>query len=107
MVSVKAAAMAIALLTFCVLGANTTSAAYSECCRSYTTRKLPFPAIRGYTVQTIKGVCHINAIIFHYTFDKKKGRACTNPALPWVMDYVDRLRTKAQKVHDQTSRGHK
>ncbi|XP_073347625.1 C-C motif chemokine 20a.3 [Pagrus major] len=107
MVSVKASVMAIALLTFCLLKANTTAAASAGCCRNYTTRKLPFPAIRGYSVQTITGMCHINAIIFHYTFNKKKGMACTNPALPWVMDYVNRLRNKAQKVHDQTSRGQK
>ncbi|KAI3375004.1 hypothetical protein L3Q82_021531 [Scortum barcoo] len=87
MVSIKATAMLIMLLTFCLL-ATDTSAAYYGCCRSYMKRKLPFPAIKGYSVQTVTELCPISAIIFH----TKKGQVCTNPALDWVMEYINLLR---------------
>ncbi|XP_041805741.1 C-C motif chemokine 20a.3 [Chelmon rostratus] len=102
MVSIKATAMAISLLTFCLLAANT-SAAFHGCCRSYMKTQLRFSAIRGYSVQTITQLCPINAIIFH----TKKGKACSNPALDWVMDYVNRLRNKAQIVHIKSSQAQK
>ncbi|XP_070701614.1 C-C motif chemokine 20a.3 [Pempheris klunzingeri] len=98
MMSVKATVMVFTLFVFCLLTTNT-SAVNHGCCRSYMTTKLPFYAIRGYSVQTISEVCPINAIIFH----TKKGKACTNPALNWVMEYINRLRNKAQMVHIRTS----
>ncbi|XP_038550756.1 C-C motif chemokine 20a.3 [Micropterus salmoides] len=98
MVSIKATVTVITLFTFCLLSTST-SAVYHGCCRSYMTTKIPFRAIKGYSVQTITELCPINAIIFH----TKKGKACTNPALNWVMNYVDLLRNKAQMVHIKTS----
>uniref|UniRef100_A0A8C9X763 C-C motif chemokine n=1 Tax=Sander lucioperca TaxID=283035 RepID=A0A8C9X763_SANLU len=68
------------------------------CCRNYMALKIPFANIKGYSVQTVTELCPINAIIFH----TKKGQACTNPALHWVMDYINRL-SKAQLVHIKTS----
>ncbi|XP_035527029.1 C-C motif chemokine 20a.3 [Morone saxatilis] len=102
MVSIKATAMGITLLTFCLLITDT-SAVRTGCCRSYTKGKIPFSAIKGYSVQTHTGFCDINAIIFH----TRKGQACTNPGLDWVMTYVNRLRQKAQKVHLETSQAQK
>ncbi|KAM4552539.1 C-C motif chemokine 4 homolog [Odontesthes bonariensis] len=97
MVSIKVAMMAITLITVCVLASNT-SAVYRGCCRSYIKGKLPFQVIKGYSVQDVTEMCPINAIIFH----TKKGKVCTNPALQWVMDYVNRLRNKAQRVHQKS-----
>uniref|UniRef100_A0A3P9CTD9 C-C motif chemokine n=1 Tax=Maylandia zebra TaxID=106582 RepID=A0A3P9CTD9_9CICH len=51
--------------------------AYPDCCRRYMRGKLPYSAIKGYSVQTDTEMCPINAIIFH----TKKGKACANPAL--------------------------
>ncbi|XP_040000249.1 C-C motif chemokine 20a.3 [Xiphias gladius] len=99
MVSIKTALTVITLLTICLL-ATDTSALNPECCRRYMLTKIPFTAIRGYSVQTHKELCSLNAIIFH----TRKGKACTNPALNWVMDYVDRLRNRAQMVHMKTSK---
>ncbi|XP_041660158.1 C-C motif chemokine 20-like [Cheilinus undulatus] len=96
MVSIKATVMAVMLLTVCVLATDT--AEYHGCCRSYMKTKLPFRPIKGYTVQSDIGLCPISAIIFH----TKKGRVCTDPALDWVMDYVNRLRAKAQMVHRES-----
>ncbi|KAL3988413.1 carbonic anhydrase 4 [Sarotherodon galilaeus] len=92
------AVVVIALLTVC-LTANT-SAAYRHCCRRYMTGRLPFAAIKGYSVQTDTEMCPINAIIFH----TKKGKACADPALKWVIDAINRMRNKAQKIHQRSSR---
>ncbi|XP_026169416.1 C-C motif chemokine 20a.3 [Mastacembelus armatus] len=101
MVSFNVTVMVITFLTVCLLPTNT-SAVYHECCRRYMKIKIPFVAIKGYSVQTDIELCPINAIIFH----TKKGKACTDPSLNWVMDYVNRLRNKAQMVHVKTSKAH-
>ncbi|XP_050985574.1 C-C motif chemokine 20a.3 [Labeo rohita] len=36
-----------------------------SCCRKYTRGKIPMSIIRGYSIQTIKRNCHIDAVIFH------------------------------------------
>ncbi|XP_020489758.1 C-C motif chemokine 20a.3 [Labrus bergylta] len=96
MVSIKATVMVITLLTFCLLG---TASRYHSCCRSYISTKLPFSVIKGYSVQCEKENCPIGAIIFH----TKKGKdVCTNPALNWVMNYVNRIRTEAQIAHNNS-----
>uniref|UniRef100_A0A3P9CT97 C-C motif chemokine n=1 Tax=Maylandia zebra TaxID=106582 RepID=A0A3P9CT97_9CICH len=73
--------------------------AYPHCCRGYITGKLPYSAIKGYSVQTDTEMCPINAIIFH----TKKGKACANPALKWVIDAINRIRKKAQRIHQHSS----
>ncbi|XP_029308544.1 C-C motif chemokine 20a.3 [Cottoperca gobio] len=98
MVSFQATVMVITLLTVSLLATNA-SPVYHGCCRHYMTGRIPFSKIKGYSVQTVKEMCPINAIIFH----TNKGKSCTNPALNWVMEYVDRLRNRAQKVHMKTS----
>uniref|UniRef100_A0A673AKS5 Chemokine interleukin-8-like domain-containing protein n=2 Tax=Sphaeramia orbicularis TaxID=375764 RepID=A0A673AKS5_9TELE len=100
MVSVKAPVIVFVFFTICLLAANT-SAAYRRCCHRYLSFKLPFEVIEGYSLQTVTEGCPIDAIIFH---TKKGKHPCTNPALSWVMDYVNRLRTKAQRVHQNPSK---
>ncbi|XP_047446097.1 C-C motif chemokine 20a.3 [Mugil cephalus] len=101
MVSVKVTLMAIALLILCLQATNTS--AYRGCCQKYMKGKLPFRVIQGYAVQSVGEMCPINAIIFQ----TKKGKTCTDPALDWVMDYVNRLRNKAQKVHIESAQAQK
>ncbi|KAM6990252.1 C-C motif chemokine 20-like [Tautogolabrus adspersus] len=97
MVSIKATVLVITLLTFCLLATDTSAVSkYPGCCRSYMKTKLPFRVIVGYSVQSETENCPISAIIFH---TRKGKEACTNPALNWVMDYVNRLRTQAQIAH--------
>ncbi|XP_019962584.1 C-C motif chemokine 20a.3 [Paralichthys olivaceus] len=96
MVSVKAAAMVITLLTVCLLATETSAMNY-KCCLRYMKTKIPFQAIRGYSIQTRKEMCPIDAIIFH----TKRGQTCADPSQRWVMDYVDHLRNKAQMVHNK------
>uniref|UniRef100_A0A3Q2W596 C-C motif chemokine n=1 Tax=Haplochromis burtoni TaxID=8153 RepID=A0A3Q2W596_HAPBU len=98
MVTIKAMVMVIAL-TIC-LTANS-SDAYRHCCRRYMIGRLQDSIIKGYSVQTDTEMCPINAIIFH----TKKGKACANPALKWVIDAVDHIRKKAQKIHQHSSQG--
>ncbi|KAL7387150.1 hypothetical protein ABVT39_019126 [Epinephelus coioides] len=101
MVSMKLAVTVFTLLAVCLL-ATDASSVYHGCCRSYMKTKIPFIKIKGYSLQTTTEHCPISAIIFI----TKKGKACTNPALQWVMDYVNRLRNKAQMVHIKTSLKH-
>ncbi|XP_075875853.1 C-C motif chemokine 20a.3 [Nelusetta ayraudi] len=97
----KAVATVITLLTICLLLTNT-SAAYS-CCRSYTNNRIPFKIIKGFTVQTATSMCRIDAIIFHTTW----GKGCFNPALPWVMSYINKVSNAAQGVHNKNSKAKK
>ncbi|KAK5859891.1 hypothetical protein PBY51_021410 [Eleginops maclovinus] len=99
MVSIKASVMVITLLTICLLATNA-SPVHHGCCRSYMKNKIPCFKIKGYSVQTVTELCPINAIIFH----TGKGKACTNPALNWVMDCVNRLRNKAHIVHMKSTK---
>ncbi|XP_053186679.1 C-C motif chemokine 20a.3 [Scomber japonicus] len=96
MMSIKALVFCLAI---CLLASNTSAGSHS-CCRRYMKGRLPFKVIRGYSVQSLRENCPINAIIFH---TKNGGKVCTNPALSWVMDYVNSLRNKAQKVHNDTT----
>ncbi|XP_024129959.1 C-C motif chemokine 20a.3 [Oryzias melastigma] len=96
MMSIKAAFIVIAFLTVCVQ--QTDAALGFRCCRKYMKGKLPFAIIKGYSVQKVTELCPINAIIFH----TRKGNTCTNPALSWVMEYVERIRKRAQKVHNES-----
>uniref|UniRef100_A0A665TE78 Chemokine interleukin-8-like domain-containing protein n=1 Tax=Echeneis naucrates TaxID=173247 RepID=A0A665TE78_ECHNA len=64
---------------------------YVECCRRYMKTRVPFGVIRGYSVQRETELCPINAIIFH----TKRGKACTDPAFNWVMEYL--LKQKSSK----------
>ncbi|XP_061587083.1 C-C motif chemokine 20a.3 [Cololabis saira] len=98
MLSIKVTAIAITLLTVCALGTSTISG-YQGCCRGYMKGKLRLSIIEGYSVQDISEMCNINAIIFHTT----RGKACTNPALRWVMDRVNSIRSKAQKAHQNAA----
>ncbi|XP_041660332.1 C-C motif chemokine 20-like [Cheilinus undulatus] len=96
MVSTGATVMVIMLITVCV---QATSADNRMCCRSYTKTKIPFAAIKGYSIQTTPA-CPINAIIFH---TKKGKHLCVNLASGWLMNYINRLRTKARAAHIKTS----
>uniref|UniRef100_A0A3P8SRI7 Chemokine interleukin-8-like domain-containing protein n=1 Tax=Amphiprion percula TaxID=161767 RepID=A0A3P8SRI7_AMPPE len=100
MVSIRVTVMAITLVTLCLVATN--NAVRPRCCSKYMTVKLPFHIIKGYSVQTVTEMCPLDAIIFHTS----KGKACTDPALNWVIEYVERLRAKAQYVH-KTSQAHK
>ncbi|XP_074544744.1 C-C motif chemokine 20a.3 [Halichoeres trimaculatus] len=96
MVSVKAVVMVLTLLTVCLMTSNA-SAAQPRCCHWYSKTKPAFSEIKGYSVQPNTGMCRINAIIFLL----KKGKlVCANPAKDWVMDYINRLRNKAQTIHN-------
>ncbi|XP_013877160.1 C-C motif chemokine 20a.3 [Austrofundulus limnaeus] len=95
MVSTKVTVTVITLVTLCALTIQT-SAVHPGCCRRHIKGKLKFESIKGYSVQLLTEMCPISAIIFHLKSGKK---CCTDPALDWVMDYVNRIRYEAQKVH--------
>ncbi|XP_059915387.1 C-C motif chemokine 20a.3 [Gadus macrocephalus] len=94
MAHVKGLMMALLLATIW-LYATPTSAAPHACCREFTRGKLPFRVIKGYSVQSVKELCPIDAIIFH----TKKGQACADPALFWVQNYINRISRKARTLN--------
>uniref|UniRef100_A0A3Q2NSP6 C-C motif chemokine n=1 Tax=Fundulus heteroclitus TaxID=8078 RepID=A0A3Q2NSP6_FUNHE len=81
-------------LLFVLLSAGSKPAqAYVSCCRRYMVGRIRYPDIKGFSVQNNSELCPISAIIFHTT----KGKRCANPALEWVMDYVNRIETHLRK----------
>ncbi|XP_015216549.1 C-C motif chemokine 20-like [Lepisosteus oculatus] len=65
------------------------------CCTGYSKSQLPFSRIKGYTIQTVHGICNIRAIIFHTIKNKD---VCADPAQKWVMDRIQRLKLKAEAL---------
>ncbi|XP_076838192.1 C-C motif chemokine 20a.3 [Brachyhypopomus gauderio] len=86
------------LLLSLLLGVFCQEAAGLACCRRYSKREVPFTHIRGYSIQTIKRNCNIDAVIFHTGSGRN---ICADPSLEWVMNSVWRLREKVQALNLQ------
>ncbi|XP_046872473.1 C-C motif chemokine 20a.3 [Hypomesus transpacificus] len=86
------------LLTVCLLTGHTAAAAPQGCCTKYTPGRIPFAAIKGYSIQKKEENCPIDSIIFH---TKRGKKACTNPAERWVIDYVGRLGSAAKNFYNR------
>ncbi|XP_072525554.1 C-C motif chemokine 20-like [Salminus brasiliensis] len=65
------------------------------CCRKYSKGVLPFSHIRGYSIQTNKTVCKINAVIFHTSYGRN---VCANPFQSWVMQSIRMLKEKVETL---------
>ncbi|KAG9278192.1 C-C motif chemokine 20a.3 [Astyanax mexicanus] len=86
---------ALALLLLLTVSLFTQETSALACCRKYSKGVLDFSHIRGYSIQTVKTVCKIDAIIFH----TKTGRnVCANPAQTWVMQSIQMLREKVKTM---------
>uniref|UniRef100_A0A146VT27 C-C motif chemokine n=1 Tax=Fundulus heteroclitus TaxID=8078 RepID=A0A146VT27_FUNHE len=98
MISIKVTVMVATLITLCILSTDT-HATYLGCCRRYMVGRIRFPDIKGFSVQNHSELCPVVAIIFHTA----KGKRCANPALEWVMDYVNRIEYISLKVHQKAT----
>nr|ACO13569.1 C-C motif chemokine 20 precursor [Esox lucius] len=86
----------IALLMILAVGLFTNSEAQQGCCMSYSTGRIPFNHIRGYSIQTVTRQCNTNAIIFHIF----KGRNIrVDPIQGWVMQNIRKLKEKAIQLN--------
>ncbi|XP_066509076.1 C-C motif chemokine 20-like [Hoplias malabaricus] len=65
------------------------------CCRKYTKGEIPFGIIRGYSIQTMRGVCNIDAIVFHTSIGRN---VCADPAQSWVMESIRKLKEKVKAL---------
>ncbi|KAG7457091.1 hypothetical protein MATL_G00242930 [Megalops atlanticus] len=74
--------------------------AESACCTKYSRVELPKNLIKGLSIQTIGGVCNINAVVLHTLGGRK---VCVDPAKPWVMDMIQELRSTVQKMSSPNS----
>ncbi|KAJ8011593.1 hypothetical protein DPEC_G00059860 [Dallia pectoralis] len=92
----------IALLVVLAVGLFANSEAQKGCCTRYSIGRMPIDRIRGYSIQTIKNHCNIDAIIFH-TIQQRK--VCVDPAKDWVMVYIRNLRENAERLHKKMSHG--
>nr|NP_001290624.1 chemokine (C-C motif) ligand 20 precursor [Esox lucius]ACO14156.1 C-C motif chemokine 20 precursor [Esox lucius] len=91
-----------ALLMILAVGLFTNSEAQQGCCMSYSTGRIPFNRIRGYSIQTVMGRCNINAIIFHSVQERN---ICVDPTEGWVMANIRKLREKAERLNKKKSQG--
>ncbi|MFT7796616.1 C-C motif chemokine 2-like [Arapaima gigas] len=69
--------------------------ASATCCTKYLETEIPIVRINGYSIQTNRGRCNINAVIFHTI----KGRdLCANPTEAWVMNRIKNLRERVKRM---------
>nr|AAU50525.1 small inducible cytokine A4 [Fundulus heteroclitus] len=100
MISIKVTVMVVTLVTLCILSTDTRLERQwpMMCCYNYLHHRIPFKGIEGFSVLN-STQCRISGIVFH----TKRGRQiCANPADEWVMNYVRRLESKAEQVHEKS-----
>ncbi|XP_018608919.1 C-C motif chemokine 2-like [Scleropages formosus] len=85
------AASVLLLLSVALLCTNAAAA----CCSRYVENEISIARINGYSIQTNRGRCHINAVIFHTIKGKD---LCADPAQPWVMNRIKFLREKVKSM---------
>ncbi|KAJ8011595.1 hypothetical protein DPEC_G00059880 [Dallia pectoralis] len=91
----------IALLVVLAVGLFANSEAQQGCCMSYSSgRRIVINRIRGYSIQTMKQRCNINAIIFHLVNSRN---VCVDPSQGWVMENIRNLREKAIQLNTRKS----
>ncbi|KAI7809407.1 chemokine C-C motif ligand 20-like precursor [Triplophysa rosa] len=81
--------LVLALSAFC------TDASTLSCCRKYTQTRIPMPLIRGFSIQSNKENCHLDAVIFHAHGGRN---ICTDPSKAWVMENIRKLRDKVEAI---------
>ncbi|XP_029504600.1 C-C motif chemokine 20-like [Oncorhynchus nerka] len=96
----------IVLLVLLTVGLFTTEASAAKqgfprgCCTSYSQGRIDIRLILGFSIQTVKDGCNIDAIIFHTV----RGRfPCMDPTNGWVMKAVRKLRERAERLNKKRS----
>ncbi|XP_042184947.1 C-C motif chemokine 20-like [Oncorhynchus tshawytscha] len=70
------------------------------CCTSYSQGRMDIRLILGFSIQTVKDGCNIDAIIFH----TGSGRfPCMDPTKGWVLKAVHKLRERAERLNKKRS----
>ncbi|MGH0163549.1 UNVERIFIED_CONTAM: hypothetical protein FKN15_045985 [Acipenser sinensis] len=87
--------VAVALLLTLNMFSEQVSAQYQDCCMSYSKKLLPCRGIRGYSIQSVKDLCNIEAVIFHTIRGKN---ICADPAQKWVMDRISCLKNRVKRM---------
>ncbi|XP_051990662.1 C-C motif chemokine 20-like [Xyrauchen texanus] len=88
------------MLIIAALSVLCTETSAMSCCRKYTKVEIPIAIIKGFSIQTIKGRCNINAVIFHTNRGKN---ICTDPSKSWVTDNISKLRKQVQAIKGKHS----
>ncbi|XP_066565069.1 C-C motif chemokine 20 [Amia ocellicauda] len=93
--AVKFFCLALLGLVALSLFALQTEAGPGSCCLSYSKNRLPCKVIKGYTIQSVKDNCNIDAILFHTNGGKT---LCHDPSKAWVMERIHCLKKKAENM---------
>ncbi|XP_041127261.1 C-C motif chemokine 20-like [Polyodon spathula] len=89
----KLLVVAMALLLTLNMFSEQVSAQYQDCCMSHSKKALPCRGIRGYSIQSVKDLCNIEAVVFHTIRGKN---ICADPAQKWVMDRITCLKNRVK-----------
>ncbi|XP_063076261.1 C-C motif chemokine 20-like [Engraulis encrasicolus] len=90
----------LALIVLCTIGLNCSEAKSGRrgCCTMFNTAKVPIKAIKAFSIQSNKGKCRLNAVIFHIVRRKKAKSVCVDHNLPWVSSAIEKFKQKDQKI---------
>ncbi|KAA0718692.1 C-C motif chemokine 4 [Triplophysa tibetana] len=87
--------VATVILLVLALSAFCTDASALSCCRKYTQTRIHMSLIRGFSIQSNKEHCHLDAVIFHIYGGRN---ICTDPSKPWVTENIRKLREKVEAI---------
>ncbi|XP_033894126.2 C-C motif chemokine 20-like [Acipenser ruthenus] len=91
--------LCVVAVLFLALNVFCEQAAAAGCCYSYSIKPLHCSRIRGYTIQTTKDACNIDAIVFHSIGNRN---ICANPLDKWVMDRIECLNRRVDNINGRT-----
>ncbi|XP_028833910.1 C-C motif chemokine 20-like [Denticeps clupeoides] len=94
------------VLVLCLLVLLSTGAIAGRrggCCTKYSSSVLPIERVRGFSIQTRRGNCNLDAIILHTVKGK---HVCVDPLQNWVIGIVNKLKAKVQDLR-QKKQNHK
>ncbi|KAG5850453.1 C-C motif chemokine 20-like [Anguilla rostrata] len=85
----------VALLVIFTLNSFLPQTESVSCCLSYTKRNIHCQKLKGYTIQTYKGICDMDAIIFH----TKAGKfICADPSKEQTQGTIQCLNARAKSL---------
>ncbi|XP_028648208.1 C-C motif chemokine 20-like [Erpetoichthys calabaricus] len=87
------------LISLLLLWILNVSAMYEDCCVSYTRKQMKCHAMKGYSIQTSRDLCNIDAIIFYTKWGKQ---ICADPSQQWVMDIINCLKHRVKLIAQQS-----
>ncbi|KAJ8375889.1 hypothetical protein SKAU_G00064690 [Synaphobranchus kaupii] len=86
---------AVALLVIFILNSFFLHTESASCCLSYTKKNIKCQRMKGYTIQTLMGICDMDAIIFHA---KGGNFICADPSKEQTQKIIHCLTARAKSL---------